>query len=63
MEGLTRTALLNRSLYAVGSINEQAKAFVWTATAEAILAKIERCRKRLEEVSPGCTNRKKRKVA
>jgi hypothetical protein len=47
----------------IGSHNEHAKAFVWTASAEDILAKVEKCRKRLEEVSPGCTSRKKRKVA
>jgi hypothetical protein len=49
----------------IGSHNERAKVFVWTATADDILAKIEWCRKRLEEISPGCisTRRKKRKVA
>jgi transposase len=41
--------------------NAVAKPFVWTAKAEDILAKIERCRKRLEEISPGCTLPKKRK--
>jgi transposase len=55
--------LIEKIMEFIAAHNEQAKAFVWTATAEAILAKIERCRKRLEEVSPGCTNRKKRKVA
>jgi hypothetical protein len=34
--------------------------FVWTAKAEDILAKLERCRQRLEEISPGCTKLKKR---
>ena len=46
----------------IASHNEQAKAFVWTATAEDILAKLERCRKRMEEISPGYTSRKKRKA-
>ena len=31
-----------------------------TAKAEDILAKVERCRQRLEEISPGCTKPKKR---
>jgi hypothetical protein len=40
--------------------NAEPTAFVWTAKAEDILAKIERCRQRLEEISPGCTKPKKR---
>jgi transposase len=55
--------LIEKIMEFIESHNEHAKAFVWTATAEDILAKIERCRKRLEEISPGCTDRKKRKVA
>jgi len=57
--------LMEKIMEFIGSHNEHAKAFVWTATADDILAKIERCRKRLEEISPGCTStrRKKRKVA
>jgi transposase len=55
--------LIDKIMEFIESHNEHAKAFVWTATAEEILAKIEKCRKRLEEISPGCTNRKKRKVA
>ncbi|HNQ72471.1 MAG TPA: IS630 family transposase [Verrucomicrobiota bacterium] len=35
--------------------NRHPKPFVWTAKAEDILAKIERCRRRLEEIQPGCT--------
>jgi len=38
--------------------NEEPNPFVWTAKAEDILAKIERCRQRLEEISPGCTKPK-----
>jgi len=38
--------------------NEEPRPFVWTAKAEDILAKIERCRQRLEEISPGCTKPK-----
>lgn len=48
-------------------IQESSKAgkpFVWKATAERLLAKYERCRSRLEEISPGCTGpRRKRKTA
>jgi transposase len=55
--------LIGKIMEFIESHNEHTKAFVWTATAEDILAKIEKCRKRLEEVSPGCTSRKKRKVA
>src|SRR5439155_11223182 len=29
--------------------------FVWTATVETILEKLARCRRRLEQVQPGCT--------
>jgi transposase len=43
--------------------NEAANPFVWTASAESILEKIDRCRKRLEEISPGCTSRKQRNAA
>jgi transposase len=55
--------LIGKIMEFIDSNNEVAKPFVWTATAEDILAKIEKCRKRLEEISPGCTSRKKRKVA
>lgn len=55
--------LIGKIMEFIQSHNEQAKAFVWTATAEDILTKIAKCRKRLEEISPGCTSRKKRKVA
>jgi transposase len=55
--------LIEKIMAFIESHNEHAKAFVWTATAEDILTKIAKCRKRLEEISPGCTSRKKRKVA
>jgi transposase len=41
--------------------NRDPKPFVWTAKAETILAKLERCRERLEQIQPGCTTRKSRK--
>ena len=47
----------------INSWNEQPKRFVWTAKAEEILAKIERCRRRLEEIKPGCTRRRSRHKA
>lgn len=39
------------------------KPFVWTARAEDILAKLERCRRRLEEIQPGCTKRRTKAAA
>jgi transposase len=41
--------------------NAVAKPFVWTAKAEDILVKIERCRQRLEEIAPGSTLPRKRR--
>jgi len=41
--------------------NESAKRFVWKATVADLLAKFERCRTRLEEISPGCTLPRRRK--
>jgi hypothetical protein len=38
------------------------KPFIWTR-AEDILEKIERCRRRLEEIKPGCMVRRGRKKA
>jgi len=47
----------------IGAWNRNPKPFVWRAQAEDILAKIERCRRRLEQIQPGCTVRKSRKKA
>jgi len=41
--------------------NQQPRPFVWTATVENIMAKIERARQKLEEIKPGWSRRKKRK--
>jgi transposase len=41
--------------------NERPKPFVWTATADSILAKLARCRQTLEQIQPGCTLPKTRK--
>ncbi len=52
--------LIGKILEFIESHNDQPKPFVWTASVDRILAKIERCRKRLEEIEPGCTSRKVR---
>jgi len=41
--------------------NEQPKPFVWTATVDAIVAKLSRCRQTLEKIHPGCTLPRKRR--
>ena len=35
--------------------NKNPKPFVWTATVDAIQAKLARCRQTLEQIEPGCT--------
>jgi transposase len=47
----------------IAAWNRDPKPFIWRAQAEDILAKIERCRRRLEEIQPGCTVRRTRKKA
>src|SRR3989441_2951531 len=42
--------------------NAKPKPFVWTASVERILEKIAKCRSRLEEILPGCTKPKARKI-
>lgn len=37
--------------------------FVWMATVEKILEKLDRCRRRLEQIKPGCTKPRRRKTA
>jgi transposase len=41
--------------------NGDPKPFVWTATVEAILEKLARCRQTLERIQPGCTRPRSRK--
>ena len=41
--------------------NEKPKPFVWTATVDSIVAKLNRCRQTLEQIQPGCTVPKSRK--
>jgi transposase len=41
--------------------NGDPKPFVWTATVEAILEKLARCRQTLEQIQPGCTQPRSRK--
>lgn len=47
----------------IAAWNRDPKPFIWQAKAEDILAKIERCRQRLEQIQPGCTLPKRRKKA
>jgi transposase len=46
--------------------NQKPKPFVWTATVDAIVDKLSRCRQTLEKIQPGCTlprtRRAKRRV-
>jgi transposase len=39
----------------LGARNVKPKPFVWTATVEEIIKKIERARAKLEQIKPGCT--------
>jgi transposase/DNA-binding CsgD family transcriptional regulator len=41
--------------------NENPKPFVWTATVEDIIKKIERARSKLEAIKPGCTQPRSRR--
>ena len=43
--------------------NSNPSPFVWTATVEKIVEKLERRRRRLEQIKPGCTQPKGRKLA
>jgi len=43
--------------------NENPKPFVWTATVEEIMKKIDRARAKLEAIKPGCTQPRGKKVA
>jgi transposase len=43
--------------------NANPNPFVWTATVDSILEKLTRCRRRLEQIEPGCTSPKSRKAA
>jgi DDE superfamily endonuclease len=45
----------------LGAWNENPKPFVWTATVEAIMEKLSRCRQTLEKIQPGCTLPRTRK--
>jgi transposase len=42
--------------------NEKPKPFVWRAPVESILAKLSGCRQILEQIEPGCTLPRKRKL-
>jgi transposase len=45
------------------SWNNHPKPFVWTATVDSIVEKLQRCRQTLESVQPGCTAPRSRKKA
>jgi transposase len=48
----------------MGAWNLHPKPFVWTATVDSIVKKLQRCRQTLENIQPGCTlprSRKRRK--
>jgi len=42
--------------------NETPRPFVWTAKVEDIIKKLDRARKKLEEIKPGCTQLRRRKA-
>ena len=42
--------------------NAHPKPFVWTATVQAIQAKLARCRQTLEQIHPGCTQPRSRRT-
>lgn len=46
----------------IGSWNKNPRLFVWTASVESIMKKMEKCRKTLEDIKPGCTQPAKRKT-
>ena len=41
--------------------NTAPKPFVWTATVESIVQKLNRCKQTLEQIKPGCTRPRMRK--
>ena len=42
--------------------NESPRPFVWTASVEDIVKKLDRARQKLEEIKPGCTKPRQRKA-
>lgn len=44
----------------LGAWNEKPNPFIWTATVDEIMKKIERARAKLEAIKPGCTQPKRR---
>jgi transposase len=45
----------------IAAWNEKPKPFLWTATVDSIVAKLERCRQTLEQIQPGSTLPRSRK--
>ena len=67
---LTQTSVRRGSFHSVEDLklaiaafleawNASPTPFIWTASVEKILAKVERCRRRLEQIEPGCTTLKR----
>src|SRR6266850_1168714 len=70
---LSQKAVRRRAFHSVAELEQAIKqfmdawnanptSFVWTATVEKIVEKLERCRRRLEQLHPGCTKPKGRKM-
>jgi transposase len=47
----------------VASWNNNPKPFVWKATVQSIVEKLQRCRQSLESIQPGCSAPRSRKKA
>ena len=45
------------------ALEQKPKPFIWTATVEDIIKKIERARAKLEQIKPGCTQPRGKKKA
>ncbi len=60
--GFLSVAELKASIEAFLKVwNQEPKPLVWTATVESIQEKLNRCRRTLEQIQPGCTSPKTRK--
>ena len=60
----TRAGGVNgRVIHSEGSWNTKPKPFVWTATLDEIIKKIERARAKLEQIKPGCSLPEGKKIA
>ena len=46
----------------IGQCHPRHRHFVWTASVEDIVKKLDRARQKLEEIKPGCTEPRRRKA-